>query len=62
VFDRFYRGTDARAVSPDGSGLGLSIARAIADRHAASISVSETTASGGCTVEVTFAMIDIYSA
>ncbi len=33
VFERFYRGADARRLQPEGSGLGLSIARWIAERH-----------------------------
>jgi two-component system sensor histidine kinase MprB len=31
VFDRFYRSTESRAMP--GSGLGLSIVRAVAERH-----------------------------
>ncbi len=45
IFDRFYRGGDARARG-DGAGLGLSIARWIADAHGASIDVVSTPASG----------------
>lgn len=33
VFDRHFRGVDARSHSRDGSGLGLSIARALAQAH-----------------------------
>jgi signal transduction histidine kinase len=39
VFDRFYRGADARARA-DGAGLGLSIARWIADAHGAALSLA----------------------
>jgi signal transduction histidine kinase len=33
LFNRFYRGEDARRMSPDGSGLGLSIVKMIVDGH-----------------------------
>ena len=39
VFDRFYRGNSNRA-DRSGSGLGLSIAKAIAERHGGAISVT----------------------
>ena len=45
IFDRFYRGDDARARS-DGAGLGLSIARWIADAHGATIDVASTPGNG----------------
>jgi signal transduction histidine kinase len=37
LFERFFRGAEARRRAPDGSGLGLPIAAAVADRHAARI-------------------------
>ena len=37
LFERFFRGADARRKSPDGSGLGLAIADAIAERHGAAM-------------------------
>ena len=49
VFDRFFRADPAR--SPAGAGLGLSIARWIADAHGATIS-AENRASGGAVVTV----------
>jgi signal transduction histidine kinase len=40
VFERFYKVDVARANSANGSGLGLSIAKAIVDRHHGSIQVA----------------------
>jgi two-component system sensor histidine kinase BaeS len=39
VFDRFYKADPSRAAQSTGSGLGLSIVRAIVERHGARISV-----------------------
>jgi signal transduction histidine kinase len=52
VFDRFYRGDPAR-VRSEGAGLGLSIARWIADAHRAQINVSSRVREG-TRVEVSF--------
>jgi signal transduction histidine kinase len=49
VFDRFYRVDPSR--SADGAGLGLSIARAIADAHRAEIRI-ESAAGGGTVVTI----------
>jgi signal transduction histidine kinase len=46
VFDRFYKADAARANNFDGSGLGLSITKAIVRRHGGSIQVSSVP---GCT-------------
>lgn len=53
LFERFFRGTAARQLAPDGSGLGLPIAAAIAERHGASIAVSDN-APRGTVVTVSF--------
>ncbi len=51
VFERFVRGSDAQAT---GSGLGLSIVRAIAERHQADIQLDDAPALGGLRVRVQF--------
>ncbi len=51
IFDRFYRADKARSREAGGAGLGLSIARWIADAHHASIHV-ESTLGEGSTFEI----------
>ena len=51
VFDRFHRVLDTGV---DGSGLGLSIVKAIADRHNAVISIEKGLDDRGCSFIVTF--------
>ncbi|KAG1061141.1 hypothetical protein G6F40_018031 [Rhizopus arrhizus] len=51
VFDRFYR---AEGNTQLGSGLGLSIARAIADRHGAEIFLEDAPGGQGLRARVTF--------
>jgi heavy metal sensor kinase len=46
VFDRFYRGSEARQRMADGAGLGLSIAAAIVRRHRGTIAVMPKSQSG----------------
>ncbi len=53
LFERFFRGGAARKLAPDGSGLGLPIAKAIADRHGARIAFSANEPHG-TRVTVTF--------
>ena len=56
VFDRFFRGEDARALAHDtgGSGLGLAIVRSIAERHDASVSLHTAASGQGLEVRVVF--------
>jgi two-component system, OmpR family, sensor kinase len=51
LFERLYRGREARALRPSGTGLGLAIARWIADAHGAAISLSPLP-EGGTRVEI----------
>ena len=51
VFDRFYRGPGG---GPDGSGLGLSIVKQVADAHRAGISLGEADHGTGLRVTVRF--------
>lgn len=53
LFERFFRGSDARRLAPEGSGLGLPIARAVAERHGARIEVADNSPTGTI-VTVTF--------
>jgi two-component system sensor histidine kinase BaeS len=53
VFDRFYKVDASRAtIGPSGSGLGLSIVRAIVERHGGRI-VASNAADGGAIFELT---------
>jgi two-component system, OmpR family, sensor histidine kinase MprB len=55
AFDRFYRGSAAGTVA--GSGLGLSIAQAICERHRATLTL-EPAAGGGTVATVSFPLIE----
>jgi len=55
VFDRFYRLANHDEV---GSGLGLSIVRAIAERHGATVRLEQAPALGGLRVQVAFPLAD----
>jgi two-component system, OmpR family, sensor kinase len=46
LFERFFRGAEARRRAPDGSGLGLPIAAAVADRHGAHMRFETATPQG----------------
>jgi two-component system, OmpR family, sensor kinase len=52
VFDRFYRGSESRSRRTGGSGLGLSIVQALAERSAGSVSL-ESEPGRGTTVTIT---------
>ena len=52
VFERFYRGSDARASGRTGSGLGLAIVQAIAEAHGGSAEL-ESSPGQGTTVTIT---------
>jgi len=54
VFDRFYKVDPARAGQTRGSGLGLSIVKAIVERHGATVTVASTPGEG-TTFTITFA-------
>jgi two-component system OmpR family sensor kinase len=53
VFDRFFRASDTAQES--GSGLGLALVKAIADRHGATLALDQSERLGGLKVEVRFA-------
>ncbi len=52
LFDRYYRGTDARTRTPEGTGLGLAISRAVARAHGGDI-VAESSPGQGSRFTVT---------
>jgi signal transduction histidine kinase len=53
IFQQFYRSDEARQRSKSGSGLGLTIAKWIAEAHHGSITVQSTLGKGSCfTVEL----------
>ena len=46
IFDRFFRGENARELDVEGAGLGLSIARSIATAHDAQLELTSTLGAG----------------
>jgi len=54
ILERFYRGTDARAMRPDGSGLGLPIAQAIVREHDARLEIEAAPSGTGSCFRVVF--------
>ena len=46
IFDRFYRGDSSRSNYAEGSGLGLSIVKAIMDLHGGSVTIESTPGAG----------------
>jgi signal transduction histidine kinase len=57
VFERFYRGANARSMAADGSGLGLPIARWIAVAHGATLELTGR-AGGGTVATVVFPRVE----
>ena len=55
VFDRFVRGNSARTPSEGSTGLGLSIARSVAEAHGGSITVESVPGSTVFTVKLPLA-------
>jgi signal transduction histidine kinase len=57
IFERFYRGADARQFEPSGSGLGLAIAKWICEQHSATISALNAHNGTGTVFEVLFPVL-----
>jgi signal transduction histidine kinase len=56
VFERFFRGDPARSSSTEGAGLGLTLVKWIADRHAGRVHVTSV-AGHGSTFTVTLPIL-----
>lgn len=54
IFERFYRGANARALRPEGSGLGLAIAQTIVREHGARLEIESASSDTGSRFRVIF--------
>ncbi len=61
IFERGFRASSARMHRADGSGLGLSIAKAFAERHGGELSL-ESTVGKGTTVRLSLPMLELEAA
>ena len=59
IFERFYRGANARAIRSDGSGLGLAIAQTIVHEHDAQLEIAPTPWGTGTCFRVVFPPVAI---
>jgi signal transduction histidine kinase len=48
IFDRFYRAAQTSNAAPRGSGLGLALAKWIAERHGTQLTVESRPGQGSC--------------
>jgi signal transduction histidine kinase len=48
IFDRFFRAAQTSNLTPRGSGLGLALAKWIAERHGTQLTVESKTGKGSC--------------
>ncbi|HET7622814.1 MAG TPA: HAMP domain-containing sensor histidine kinase [Gemmatimonadaceae bacterium] len=62
IFERFYRGANARVIRPGGSGLGLAIAQTIAREHGARIEMESPPSGSGSCFRVVFPPVVITAA
>lgn len=60
IFDRFEQGGDIMTEKPEGTGLGLPIAKAIVETHRGTITMDETY-SDGCRIVVTLPSLDSWN-
>ncbi len=59
IFEKFFRGENAKELVPDGSGLGLYLAKSIITSHGGTITVTPSRENGGTTVIITLPSSDI---